>query len=861
MSDRTPEDFLNLANQEEAKSKASLKVFFGMSPGVGKTYSMLNEAHRLLKDGFDVQIGVIETHGRLDTMKLAEGIPQIPLKQINYKGKTWLEMDIEEVIRRNPHTVLVDELAHTNIPGSIHSKRYLDVFMLLDAGINVLSTVNVQHLESQVDSVERILRSPVKETIPDVILERADELILIDIIPDELLQRLNEGKVYFSEKIEKAKENFFKKENLTYLRELSLNYTARYVEHRMPHGKERVLVAISASPHSKNILRYAKKLSLERNSELFAMFSENTDTHHSAEMNDLIRAHLRLAKELGAEVIHSYHADPVLGILSIVKEKRIQRLVIGGSGKKNIYSFWKRSIPERIVALAEGVEVTILPTPLENVHSQTLRDGLAKLIPSSNLRTYVQTFLATSLVTVFNLFLEPFTGYWTVSIIYLFYVAFLGAFVSRGPVLFAASLSAIFWNFLFIPPVYTFLIERLEDALMFVIFFLIALINGSMTAKLRKNETILKTREERLSLLYELTRELSQTSKSERILPIGRRFFARAFPFPVRLHLYQNHSFYPDIEDSKELAVATLAFQNKKPAGKFTDTLSLSSFTFYPLLSPGGTAGVIQIESNKEPTLEQEVLMNTIANQIALALERDILSEEAKKNFLIQESERMYNLLFSSLSHELKTPLTSIRGSVSALLDPEIDKIPSAKKALLEEIQESALVLNLLLGNLLDISRIESGHLKLKKDLVHPKEIVQDAISYLGRSKDEHPIQILMEEALPTISVDRVLFAHALFNLLYNACLYTKKGTEIRIILQKKLNQLFLIVEDDGEGLPETPSLVFQKFFRGNATGKIGTGLGLAITKSIVELHGGLVKAENSEIKGARFTIEIPILS
>lgn len=859
MNLRTPEDFLNLANQEELKNKASLKVFFGMSPGVGKTYAMLSEAQRLLKDGFSVMIGIVETHGRTDTAKLTEGIPQVPLRQIFYKGKTWFEMDVEEIIKQKPHTVLVDELAHTNIPGSIHNKRYLDVFMLLDAGINVLTTVNVQHLESQVDSVERILQSPVKETLPDVILERADELILIDIIPDELLQRLNEGKVYFEEKISRAKENFFKKENLTYLRELSLNYTARYVEHRMPHGKERILVAISASPHSKNILRYAKKLSLERNSELFAMFSENVGSLSSQKSNDMIRDHLRLAKELGAEVIHSYHSDPAEGILSILKEKRIQRLVIGGSGKRSILSFWKRSIAERIVSLVQDVEVTVFPTPPEQNPSQSLKDGMFKLIPSSRFRTYILTFLATALVTIFNLFMEPFTGYWTVSIIYLFFVASLGAIVSRGPVLFAALLSAIFWNFLFIPPLYTFLIERLEDALMFIIFFLIALINGSMTAKLRKNETTLKIREERLSLLYELTKELSQISESDKILPIGRRFFTRAFPFPVRLHLYQNHSFVPSIEDPKELAVATLAFQTKKPAGKFTDTLSLASSTFYPLQSPGGTAGVIHIESDTQPTLEQEVLMNTIANQVALALERDILSEEAKRNYLIQESEKMYNLLFSSLSHELKTPLTSIRGSVSALLEPEIEKIPEAKKALLEEIQESALILNLLLGNLLDISRIESGHLKLKKEFVHPKEILQDAISYLGRSKNDHPLSIQVDDPVPKLNLDRVLFAHALFNLLYNACLYTKNGVAIRIFVKTKKNRLLWIVEDDGDGLPEDPSLVFQKFFRGNATGKIGTGLGLAITKSIVELHDGTITAENSKDGGARFIVEIPL--
>ncbi|EMY69850.1 sensor histidine kinase [Leptospira vanthielii] len=851
---KRPEDFLSIANQEEPKKKGILKVYFGMSPGVGKTYAMLTEAHHLKEEGEDIRVGIVESHGRADTKALVDDLPWIPLKKIEYRGKVWEEMDVESILKERPSYVLVDELAHTNIPGSVNKKRYQDIFSLLDAGIHVLSTVNVQHLESQVDSVEKIIQSPVKETIPDSILERADELVLIDIIPDELLKRLSEGKVYIPEKVDSAKENFFRKENLTYLRELSLSYTAKYVEKRMPQGRERIMVAISASPHSKTLLRNAKRLALERNSELFAVFSENEEDRNLDSANS-IRSHIRFAKELGAEVVHSFESDPVVGILAAVQDKRIHRLVIGGSKKRFFSSLFQKNISAKIIKQLRDVEIIIVPFSDERSFHF---DFYKKLIPSSGIRQYAAIFALTSLVTLCNQFLLAYIGYWTISILYLFYVAVLGMFFSRGPVLLAAILSASFWNFLFIPPLYTFYISKLEDALMFVIFMLIALINGGLTARLKKNESKLRSREEKLSILYELTQNLSKTSSAAEIIKTGDSFFKRIFPFPVNLHFYQGGEFTPSIPDSKDLAVASWTIKNGKPAGMYTDTLSLSNTTFYPLLSPGGITGVINVKPIQEPSLEQEILLNTVANQVALALDRDTLSEDSRKNFLLKESEKLYNLVFNSLSHELKTPLTSIRGSASALLDPEIDADPVARKDLLEEIQESSLVLNLLLGNLLDISRIESGYLTLKKEKVYPSDIIQDSISYLGKNKTNHSIKINLNDCDFPIELDRVLFSHAIFNLLYNACLYTPAGTTIWITLQKSGDKVQWTVEDNGNGLPVDSSRIFQKFYRGESSGKIGTGLGLAISKSIIELHGGTIEAMNRKEGGASFIIDIP---
>ncbi len=858
---KSPQDYLLIAKQDEVKLQGKLKVFFGMSPGVGKTYSMLKEAHQLQEEGFSVLVGIVETHGRKETAELVSGLVSLPFKKIIYKDKEWNELDVETILRKRPDYVLVDELAHTNIPGSLHKKRYQDVFEILEAGINVYTTVNVQHLESQVDSVEKTLKSQVQETLPDSIMERADELVLIDIVPDELLKRLEEGKVYVPEKVPLARENFFKKENLAYLRELSLSYTAHYVEKRLPSGKERILVVISADPNCKTLLRHAKKLSLERNGDIIAIFIEPEENLTTFQKN-LIRSHIRLAKELGAEVVYSYESDPAVGIISAVKEKQIHRVVIANDLNLHyIFPFFKKKLPVRLMEALPGCELIVLSSP-PKVAKKDKVNLIQLLIPSSQFRSYASVLTATFTLTFINLFLYNFIGYWPISILYLFFVALTGIFYTRGPVLLSAFLSAMFWNYLFIPPRFTFYISKLEDLLMFFVFIFVALVNGSLTAKLKRNELKLRSREEKLSILYELTGALSKTSFHKNILEIGDLFFQKVFPFPVKMHLFHDNKLEPVILDPKELAVAHWVIKNGKPAGKFTETLPLAESSFYPLISPGGTAGVLNVRSDKEPTLEQEVLLNTIANQVSIALERESLSEEAKKTYLLKESEKLYNLLFNSLSHELKTPLTSIRGSASALMDPEIENDPLARKSLIEEIQESALVLNLLLGNLLDISRIESGHLSLTKDKVYPNEIITDVVGYLGRMKGNHKIIVNITGKERPLFLDRSLFGHGLFNLIYNACLYTPAYSHIWISVDVKDDgQSVWIVEDNGKGLPEDPSTVFKKFYRGEFTGKIGTGLGLAITKSIIELHGGNIIAENRKEGGARFAIELPSLA
>jgi two-component system sensor histidine kinase KdpD len=855
-----PEDFLKLAEKEDkVSSKGRLKIFFGMCPGVGKTYAMLTEAQRIQSEGRDVVVGIIETHGRQDTLSLTEGLPIIPPKTISYKGKDWNELNLEEILTRKPEIVLVDELAHSNIPGSFHDKRFQDVLEILKEGIHVYSTLNVQHIESQVDSIEKIIGFRIMETVPDSIMDLADEIVLIDIIPNELIHRLKEGKVYIPEKIQQAQDNFFKIENLIYLRELSLNYTAMHVERYKPQGKERILVALSNSPHSKNLLRQAKRITIERRGELYAVFIETSNRNSKEEQ--LIRSTIELAKQLNAEIIHRYSDDPVEGILETANDIEATRLIFGRSIRSGFFNKLKKQISTRLLESNSKIEMIVIP--VESEEKMNLGDYLFNFFPKSGFVNYLGIFPTLIALTILNLTILPITGYWTISLLYLIYVAVIGIFLSRGPTLLAAFLSAMLWNFLFIPPRFTIFIQKLEDLLMFFVFMGIALIIGGLTSKLKNREGTLKQREERLYLLFKLTASLSKISDEKNIVKTGEEYIQKLLNCDIQiLSIRDSRADFSDLL-IKEKAIAEWVWKNEKPAGRFTDTLNSNKYTYIPLKSTDKIIGILIIHDLKEMNLELEVLLNTIAKQISMAMERERLAEESKQAFLLQESEKIYSVLFDSLSHELKTPLTSISGSASALMDRTISENPEAREELLKAIQENALILNLFVGNLLDISRLESGKVSLRKEVVDIRDLWLETQALVGINKKNHTIVTKIPPNLPNIFVDRALLSHALFNLLHNACLYTPEKSEISftVDLNMKRNTLTMHLEDNGSGFLGDASKLFQKFYREEGNLKMGTGIGLSISKSIIELHGGKIWAENKETGGARFSIEFHLIN
>lgn len=863
-----PDELLRKIQEEEKKEvSGKLKVFFGMVAGVGKTYSMLNAARALKKEGVDVVVGYIETHGRKETEELLEGLEILPRKKLEHRGIEFEEMDIDSILKRKPEVVLVDEFAHTNIPGSRHVKRYQDVIEILNHSINVFTTLNVQHLESQVEAVEKTTLVKIRETIPDSVLDMADEILLIDLSPDDLRKRLQDGKVYVPEKADLAGDHFFKKENLSFLRETALNYTARHVNTSPDYTKfrERILVAINASPDSYSLLRYAKRLAYERNGELFTIYNQ-TRENLSKENVSQLEKNLNFARELGSEILYAADEDLVESILRIAEQKNITRVVLA----KLHQSWWNRwnSTVSKLSRSAANFELCLVPYDQpRNLGEESMLDRFLRT--SSGGRQYVASVAFILLATCASLFLEPITGYWSISFLYLFFVSAIGSFFSKGPTILAGLLSGIFWDFLFIPPRYTFFIEKLEDVLMFGSFLFISIIIGNVTSRLRQKEKTLVNRELRLTTLYDLSKELGHAREIRQISEIGAENLKKAFQTEVTILLENQGSidsnssragnFFPD---AKETAVANWVYKNKTPAGKFTDTLPLSSGTYFPMVAPGKIIGVVGIILNERLNLDQENLLLTMGNQIALALERELLSEETRTRYLANQSERLYTIIFNSLSHELKTPLSTIRGAVTALLEPEIGAAEEARNELLSEINESSMILNLLLGNLLDMSRYESGFLKLRMDWHDPSDLVHVVVRRLRQTlKNSRCVIRLPENPIPTW-MDFTLMEQALFNVVFNAVQISPEGSPVSIELICKKDKMKYVVEDEGPGIPEEElEKIFEKFYRSKNQSHVGSGLGLSISKSIVETHGGTLTAENRKEGGARFCIEIPVKS
>ncbi|WP_078130392.1 sensor histidine kinase [Leptospira alexanderi] len=861
-----PDELLRKIQAEEKKSiSGKLKIFFGMVAGVGKTYSMLNAARALKKEGVDVVVGYIETHGRKETEELLEGLEILPRKNLEHRGIQFEEMDIDAILKRKPEVVLVDEFAHTNIPGSRHIKRYQDVFEILNHSINVFTTLNVQHLESQVEAVEKNTSVKIRETIPDAVLDVADEILLIDLSPDDLRKRLQEGKVYVPEKANIAADHFFKKENLTFLRETALNYTARHVTTSPDSTKfrEKILVAIGANRHSYSLLRYAKRLAYERNGELFAIYNQ-TRENLSKENISQLEKNLNFARELGSEILYAADEDPVDAILRIAEQKNITRVVLG----KPPMSWWKKwnSPASKLARITSNFELCLVP--YDHTSFSEEESALGRFLrTSSGGKQYVASVALILLATCISLFLEPLTGYWSISFLYLFFVSGIGAVFSKGPTVLAGLLSGIFWDFLFIPPRYTFFIEKLEDVLMFGSFLFISIIIGNVTSRLRQKEKVLVNRELRLTTLFELSKELGHARDIRQIAQIGADYLKKVFQTDVTILLENQGNIDPNsskagnfFPDAKETAVANWTYKNKISAGKFTDTLPLSLGTYFPMIAPGKIIGVIGIVLSERLNLDQENLLLTMGNQIALALERELLSEETRTRYLANQSERLYTIIFNSLSHELKTPLSAIRGAVTALLEPEIDKSTEARKELLNEINESSMILNLLLGNLLDMSRYESGFLKLRMDWHDPSDLVHVVVRRLRQTvKSSRCVIHLPENPIPTW-MDFTLMEQALFNVVFNAVQISPEGSPVVIELLPDKDKMKYVVEDNGPGIPEEElDKIFEKFYRSKNQSHVGSGLGLSISKSIVETHGGTLIAENRKEGGARFCINIPI--
>jgi len=874
-----PDHLLEAIKKQELKEvSGKLKIFFGMCAGAGKTYSMLEAAHKIKKEGIDVVIGLIETHKRGETEKLTIGLELLPLKEIEYRETKFNEMDIDAILVRKPQIVLIDELAHSNIPGSRHSKRYQDILEILAHGIDVYTTLNVQHLDSRSETVKQITGTRISETIPDSVLERADEIELVDITPDELLKRLHEGKVYTGEKSKQAIENFFRKGNLTALREMALRLTAERVDWQLREYKnekkiagtwksgQRLLVAIGPSPYSADLIRWTRRLAYSMEAKWIAVYVE-TEQKVSESIKDLLVKNFNLARELGAEIISTNDTDIVKGVLRVARENNVTQIIVGKSRDRNIIEYlFKADIIEGLLEASGDIDVYVV--------GGVPRKKSAKSTPvfsfNSGLKKY---FSATAFVIAVNflsylIFTE--TSYQTVSLIFLLTISVLPLFnLGAGPILLAALLSALSWNYFFIPPKFTFHISKIEDLLMFVMYFIVAAVAGVLSVRIRTQERFVRQREKRTNALYNLTKDLSEAIDLDSITEIAVKNINDTFNYKALIIYSDDNRLLPAPHpksffamDEQEYSYVQWVFKNSQKAGKFTNTLPMAKATYFPLKGRGKVIGVIGIliPDDERPSFDQQNLLDTFILQIAIAVERDYLNETAKKTLLMTESEKLYKTLFNSISHELKTPVTAIISASSSINDDAVSNNPEITKSLVQEINIASRRLNSLIENLLDMTRLESGVMQLKLDWHDIKDLIYSAGAKLKEEVCNHKLVYHFEKEIRLFKFDFTLLEQSIINILRNSISYSPRDSLIEVFVKSENNECIIIVSDNGPGFPEeTLSKIFNKFYRVPGTKTGGTGLGLSISKGFVDAHMGRISVANKPGGGAVFTIIIPM--
>ncbi len=879
MADQRPDPDALLASlkREEAQSRRGrLKVFFGMCPGVGKTFAMLRAAQQELRDGTDLVVGVVETHKRADTEALLAGLPVIPRKQIIYRGTELTEMDLEAILVRRPKLVLVDEFAHTNAPGSRHPKRYQDVIELLDAGLDVFTTLNVQHLESRADAVRQITGAMVQETVPDSVFELADQIELIDLPPESLLERLREGKVYLGERANAAAEGFFKDAHLTALRELALRFVAERVDKRLRELRatgasqtvwrsgERLLVAVGPSPSSTQLVRWTRRMAAAQGAAWIAVSVESSRAL-SPDAQRRLEQNLALARELGAEVVVTHADDVAAALVRVALQNNATQIVVGQSRNPRWLDLLRGgSLVDRLLRRSGPIDIYVVPAE-RSAEKPGLWLSLRPAVNSPG-REYGEVAGVLAGLTIANWFLVPHTGYLAVGLVYLLAVITLSLRVGRGPVFAAGVLSALTWNFLYIPPLFTFVIAKFEDGMMFGTYFAVALIAGQLTARIRAQERNERLREERATALFHLTQALSAARTLDDAVFAALRQADRLFAGQTAL-LYDHDGsaeLTPHFAGSftltdKERGVADWCWRNRKNAGRFTDTLPASEGFHVPLVREDRAVGVfvLRVPPDAALTLAQRDLAGSFATQLALVVEREQLRASGEREKLLAESEKLHRALLDGVSHELKTPLAVLSAAAESLATAD----DSTRASLATEIRTATRRLNRLVNNLLDQTRLESGALQPRLDWCDAHDLVNAALDGIRESLAAHPFESAVPDDLPLFRADSALMEQVIANLVLNAALHTPDGTPIFLAagLDQARARIFFTVADRGPGLP--PAMrerLFQKFQRGDAARAGGLGLGLSIIRGFVAAQGGEIVAGENPGGGAVFTVYLP---
>jgi two-component system sensor histidine kinase KdpD len=891
-----PDALLARVRREEAKAKrGKLTVFFGSTAGVGKTYSMLEDARSRKAKGVDIVVGYVEPHGRPETEGLLEGLERLPHLEVEYRGRTLRDFDLDAALARKPEVLLVDELAHSNPvegePRPRHAKRWQDVEELLAAGISVYTTVNVQHVESLNDIVAGITGVRMQETVPDAVFENADEVVLIDTPPDELLERLNAGKVYVPEQARHAVESFFRKGNLIALRELALRTTAERVdramqEYRAGHGiratwaaGERVLVAIGPDEQGERLVRAGKRMAAALHAEWIVVYVETPDLLRlSEEKRNRRIALLRLGESLGAEAVtlSGRSAGEALG--EYARERNVTRILIGRPRRP----LWRRLFtPSTYGELLKGTrgvdiqvvggadEAAVLRNPFfarSRAYLQAPRESEKRRWPG-----YAAGILATAACTAIGLQMSPLFELVNIAMVYLLAVVLIAFRWGRGPAVATSVFAVAAFDFFFVPPQLTFAISDVQYLITFGIMLVVALIISNLTASVRLQANVAGHRERRTALLYAMSRELAATRGQEPMARVAVRHVSEVFDSQVVVLLPDANGklvrprgeSLPGSLHGADLDVAQWVQDHGEPAGLGTDTLPAAEALYFPLKGTKDVMGVLAVlPANARRVLlpEQYHLLETFAGQIALALERAHLAERAERASIDAKAEGLRNALLASISHDLRTPLAVISGASSSLAERGEKLSLAERKALAGSIFEQSQQMGDLVANVLQMTRLEGGAIALNRDWHALSELVGSVLTRLHQPLASHPVKVDLPAALPLLRVDAMLVEQVLANLLENAFKYTPPGTPITVSAETAHDKVTVSVEDEGPGLPSgDPEALFAKFHRGNREGAVGgVGLGLAICRAIVNLHGGAIHAER-RTKGAAFRFTLPI--
>ena len=867
--DRPDPDALlaRVQQEEQAALRGKLRIYFGSNAGVGKTCAMLEAAQRESSLGRDVLAGVVETHGRTETADLLHGLEQLPRAQRLHREFALTEFDLDAALLRHPAVVLVDELAHSNVPGSRHPKRWQDVEELLSAGIDVWTTLNVQHLESLNDLVSGIIGIRVRETVPDHVFDNAHEVVVIDLPPDDLLQRLKDGKVYLGPAAARASQHFFRKGNLLALRELALRRTADRVDTQMRvyrreqsistlwPARERLLVGVAGDAGDERLVREAARLAQKLEADWIVVHVAS-DQGRGAKRYLTAMKTLALASEFGADTATLPGMDVAEALAACAREHNANRLVLGHHPRQ-VWRFWHQSVGDRIsrhhpqidqIVIAHG----LLPGKPPVIEKPAAAAGTKLAYLWASLACFAASAVAALLLQVFDLA--------NVVMLFLLTVVLVALRYGRGPGVWAAMLAVLCFDFFFVAPRYSFTVTDTQYFFTFALMLGIALITGQLTARLRHEARTAAARERRATSLARLARDLSAALTVEQISEVALRTFSGVFEARVGLAL-------PDAADGVHSvgagglpiddSIAQWTYDHGHAAGHGTDTLSAAKGCYLPLKAPMRVRGVLVLELSQSERLndpQERRLLEACMSQLAIALERVHFVEVAQSTLVQMEGEKMRNTLLAAISHDLRTPLTTLIGAADTAL-PHAP--PGPLTELLHGIHEQATSMQRLIENLLDMARLQEHGVRLNRQWNSLEEIVGSALRQLREPLARHRVHTTLDTHLPLVEVDALLIERVLVNLLDNAAKYTPPGTTITVAASQVADSIVLQVSDNGPG--SAPANLFEPFTRGQQESSVaGIGLGLALAKRIVEAHGGRIDANPGRVCGMHFIITLP---